>query len=98
MKLREHPSMTFRNAPNWPPLWLGTQSHPHLGMSVLKHVIPDQRRPNKCFLVVEKNGQGYVGLLEFDDPRLCARLSKILLQHTDRTIRDIGDIDLILAS
>jgi len=100
MKLREHPSMTCRKAPNWPPMWLGTDNHEDLtdGVAILKHVITDERHPGRCFLVVELNGQGYVGLLEFDDPRFCVRMSKILAKHAGHRIRDIGDTDLVLAS
>ena len=99
MKLREHPLMTCRGAPNWPPTWLGVDNNElFIGdLGVVKHVIADARDHRKCFLIIEQNGRGYVGLLKFDDPRVCTRIATIIGQHTGRSIPDIGDIDLVLS-
>jgi hypothetical protein len=48
-------------------------------------------------LIIEQKGRGYVGLLKFDDPRVCTRIATIIGQHTGRSIPDIGDIDLVLS-
>jgi hypothetical protein len=66
-------------------------------LGIVKHVIADARDHTKCFLIVEQNGRGYVGLLKFDDSRVCTRIATIIGKHTGRSIPDIGDIDVTLS-
>ncbi|HKY07374.1 MAG TPA: hypothetical protein VJQ55_03995 [Candidatus Binatia bacterium] len=100
MKFRNHPLMTCRGAPNWPPAWLGVEDNESFASDpgIVKHVITDNRDTKKCFLIVEQNGVGYVGLLQFDDSIVCNRISKILKKYTGRSIVEIGDSDLNLSS
>jgi hypothetical protein len=90
--------MTCRGTPNWPPAWLVDDSELFAGdPGVVKYVIANERDQKKCFLIIEQNGRGYVGLLKFDDSRVCARIATILRKYTGRSITDIGDIDLTLS-
>lgn len=98
MKFRNHPLMTCRGTPNWPPTWLIDDNELLAGEpGVVKYVIADERDHKKCFLIIEQNGRGYVGLLKFDDSRVCTRIATILSKYTGRSITDIGDIDLTLS-
>jgi hypothetical protein len=99
MKFRDHPLMTCRGAPNWPPAWLCVDNNELSAgdPGVVKHVIADERDHTKCFLIIEQNGRGYVGLLKFDDSRVCTRIATILRKYTGRSITEIGDIDLTLS-
>jgi hypothetical protein len=96
VKLREHRLMTCRRVPNWPPKSLGLEGAELFTgeQGFVKHVLADRRNPKKCFLIVEQNGIGHVGLLEFDDLQLCARIAAIIGNHLDRPLSQIGDIDL----
>jgi hypothetical protein len=100
MKFRDHPLMTCRGAPNWPPQWLGIEGNASFPTDpgIVKHVITDSRDDKKCFLIVEHDGVGYVGLLRFDNSMVCSRISKILKKFTGRSITEIGNLDLTLSS
>jgi hypothetical protein len=88
--------MTCRGVPNWPPVWLGGDNNDLSpgDPSVVTHVITDKRDHTKCFLIVEQNGLGHVGLLKFDDFTVCTRIATILRKYTGCSIADIGDINL----
>jgi hypothetical protein len=99
MKLRDHPLMTYKDVPSWPPAWLWRggyeTTHPKGEVGILKEVtastIPTH---NACFLIMEHCGAQYVGALLLSDSAFCRGIYRILAQNCGETIRDIGAIDI----
>ena len=51
---------------------------------------------NRLFLpFLEHDGQYYVGSLLFDDSAICSKICALLQLHLGRSIKDIGDLDVI---
>ena len=98
MQLRVHPLMSFEGKPNWPPLWVGsTDSTTITGeIGVLKHVISDVTSDKRCFLMIEHDGKGYVGILKFNDVAFCSLVCKLFDRYIGRSIKEIGDLDTSL--
>jgi hypothetical protein len=98
MELRNHPGMSYRGLPNWPPVWTraktGLVKTTKGEVGVLKYVYSNDRLSNKCFLVVDYEKELYVGTLIFGDMALCRQMSSILKSHLGKPIKEIGDLDL----
>jgi hypothetical protein len=77
--LRDHPIMSYRGVPNWPPVWTQTRSdgvkklRGELGVLIYVHAACDD--PHKCYLVTEYENENYLGTLPFDDTAFCSELS-----------------------
>jgi hypothetical protein len=64
-------------------------------IGILKNVIGrDLGRSTKCFLIIEHEGEQYVGTLLTSTPSDCASISQFLSLHSGRSIREIGDLDV----
>jgi hypothetical protein len=88
--------MSFEGKPNWPPPWFGsTDSTKMLSgeIGVLKHVVKDVSVEKRCFLMIEHDGESYVGALKFDDPAFCVLVSRLFERYIGHTIKEIGDLD-----
>ena len=98
MKLRDHPGMNYRGIPNWPPVWTRAgrnDTKTAIGeIGVLVYVYGNERVSNKCYLVIDYDGETYVGTLLFSDQSLCGQILKILRQHIGKPISDIGELDV----
>ena len=94
MELRSHPLMLH----SWPPEWLpavpAKDSKILNGeIGVLKYVLC-QGSNKECFLIITHEGVGYIGCLLFDDAAFCQQVGKLVENHTGRSIKEIGDLDL----
>jgi hypothetical protein len=101
MTLREHPLMTYRNVPNWPPVWTqqrkGSVKTLKGEIGVLKYVYASSTVPvNKCYLVIEHEKETYIGALQFDDQSFCDQVSKLLKGQIGRSIQQVGDFEMSL--
>jgi len=99
MKLRDHPLMSYRGVPNWPPVWTLITSNISVGiprgeLGVLKYVHSNSLMSNKCFLVIDFNEKVYIGSLIFQDHAFCGQISNLLRDHVGRPIKEIGDLDV----
>ena len=99
MKLRDHPLMSYKGAPSWPPAWLWRDghktTHPNGEVGTLKEVIPSTVAPyTSCFLIIRYRRAEYIGALLLSDPVFYREIYRVLVQSCGETIRDIGDIDL----
>jgi hypothetical protein len=47
-----------------------------------------------CFLIIEHEGQEYVGALLFEDPLFCREICRLLIEHCGEPIHQIGEIDI----
>jgi len=102
VRLRDHPLMSYRGVPTWPPTW--TQNDAYRidarrklrgEIGILKHVIEHDALPNKGFLVIEHEGERWMGCLLIEDRMFCEQTCDLLKTHLDRSIKEIGDMDLI---
>jgi hypothetical protein len=99
MELRSHPLMTYQSNRNWPPLWVwtaGTQDKQAEGeVGTLKSVMLVGTEPiNKCYLIIEHDGEQYVGRLLFGDSSFCRRIYGVLEGHCGASLQHIGGIDV----
>ena len=99
LNLRDHPLMSYHGLTNWPPkwTWTGGQSnrHPRGEVGVLRSVVLSQTQPPaRCFLYMEHDGSSYMGCLLFDDPNFCRQVATLLEGYGNRSIAEIGAIDL----
>src|SRR5262245_15624480 len=72
MLLRDHPLMSYKGIPNWPPVWTwtrgGENKYPKGEVGTLKSVEPSKVQPGKrFFLEIDYEGSSYVACLIFDD-------------------------------
>jgi hypothetical protein len=98
MLLRNHPLMTYRQFPNWPPVWLwkdGFNKKLLRGeIGILRMVTVSENQPDSCYLHIEHEGTLYVGCLLFDDDVFCGQIAKLLQRYLNRPIAEIGSLDL----
>jgi hypothetical protein len=98
MKLRDHPLMTRKSSPNWPPIWIkthrGRDDKPSGEIGVLEKPLRPEMFTNRLFLLIRHDGFRYMGSMAFDDPAFCYELYRLLNSHVGRSIKEIGDIDL----
>ena len=99
MGLRDHPLISYRGLPSWPPAWTPANPKGHLKplrgeIGRLEYVLPNKTLNNRCFLIIEYEGNAYVGCLFIEDAIFCAQLVTIFQNHAGLTIKEIGDLDL----
>ena len=99
MLLREHPLMSYRGLPSWPPAWTwidGVENKPRRGeIGTLRAITLTKLNPaNRCYLYIDHEGSSYISCLLFDDEAFCRHIVKLLEGYCNRTIAEIGGIDL----
>jgi hypothetical protein len=100
MQLRGHPLMSYRGVSNWPPTWVklaGSMVQWTLRgeLGVLSNVLISQIDPRtRCYLIIEFEGESYMGTLLFEDAAFCLQLHELLQNHIGKSIQKIGGLDL----
>jgi len=99
MELRNHPLMSYRSVRNWPPLWVWTagkeNKQPEGEVGILKNVMLVGTEPmNKCYLIIEHDGEQYIGRLLFGDSSFCRMVYRVLDDHCGASLQQIGGIDV----
>jgi hypothetical protein len=99
MVLRDHPLMCYKLVPNWPPTWTWVDGlenkHPRGEIGILKAVSLSKVLPaNRCYLYIDHEGSSYIGCPMFDDRALCRHIAEILQFCRNRSIAEIGGLDL----
>src|SRR5262245_30469630 len=99
MLLRDHPLISYRGIPSWPPTWTWTvgseDRHPKGEVGILKAIFPSQIQPaDRCFLLISYQGSEYLGCLLFSDHALCSQTVKLLGGYCNHPIIEIGSLDL----
>jgi len=98
MTLRDHPLMTRNSGfPNWPPIWTsarldGNKSRGEIG--TLEAAVMSDLVSNKVFLMIQCEGNRYIGSMAFDDEKFCYEIYALLKSKVGLSIKAIGDIDL----
>jgi len=99
MLLREHPLMSSYGLRSWPPTWMlinGSGPSRLTGeIGVLTRIrpgeIPSTRR---CFLYMQHEQSSYIACLLFDDAAFCHHITELLRSCCNRSIVEIGSLDL----
>ena len=99
MLFRDHPLMSYRELPSWPPTWIWIdgprEEYPTGEVGILKSVLLSKlQQALKCFLLIYYEGSSYLGFLLFDDRAFCSQIVNVLRNHCDHFIADIGSLDL----
>ena len=98
MKLRDHPLMSYRGSKNWPPVWTRARDTTLKTLrgeiGVLTYVHSNPQLSSKCYLIMEYEGETYVGTLIFGDKTFYNQICEVLRVHVRRPIQEIGDLDL----
>jgi hypothetical protein len=64
-------------------------------VGILKDVILSRVEPcDHCFLIMEHEGQEYVGTLLFEETLFCREIYRLLVEHCGDPIEKIADMDL----
>jgi hypothetical protein len=97
--LRDHPLMSYRGLSNWPPTWTWIDgpenSRPRGEIGVLRSVVLSHvQPPTRCFLYIEHEKSSYIGCLLFDDQNFCRQMVKLLEGYCNRSIAEIGSLDV----
>jgi hypothetical protein len=105
--MRNHPLMSYRGQPNWPPVWIwtgkGENKFPSGEVGVLNEVHISINDPNvagnaapfhRLYLFIDYRDSSYVGMLPFDDPAACRQVGRVLATQCGKSLQEIGKIDL----
>jgi hypothetical protein len=82
MLLRDHPLMSHRGVPNWPPVWTWTggleNTHAKGEVGILKvATLSNIGSSYRCYPHIYYEGSVYIGCLLFDDRAFCSQLAKL---------------------
>ena len=99
MLLRDHPLISYRGIPSWPPAWTwidgGEDKHPTGEIGILRTTLLSKIQPaNRCFLLISYEGSSYIGCLMFEDTGFCRHTAEVLRSRCNHPIAEIGSIDL----
>jgi hypothetical protein len=90
--------MTYHGLLNWPPVWTRARSgelktlRGEIGR--LKYVYSNCDGSARCYLVIDCEGEQYIGCLLFSDRSFCAEIARLLQRYTGYPVEAIGDLDL----
>src|SRR5215467_903953 len=97
MKLRDYPLLSYRGVSSWPPTWVGWNSkqldQSKAETAVLKDVTLSTTAL-RCYVMIEHEGDEYLGALLFEDHNSCLRIYHLLLSHRGEVIRKVSEIDV----
>jgi len=99
MPLREHLLLNHRGVPSWPPVWTWVaglnNKHPRGEIGTLRDVHRSNIEPaDKCFVYMDFDGASYIGCLLIDNTAFCRQIVEVLLANRDKSIADVGSLDL----
>ncbi len=91
--------MSYHGVRNWPPVWTYTANDHTIKtvrgeVGTLAYVHSNALASSRCFIVIDYEGEMYVGSLLFDSQTFCKQVGDILKIHLKWSIKDIGDLDL----
>jgi hypothetical protein len=96
LKFRDHPLTTLRNGiKGWPPVWITTSGNSTTGeIGILQDVSIGVLVDTTLFLFIDYQAFRYVGSMSFDDSISCQKIYNLLKPNVDRSIKEIGDLEL----
>jgi len=98
-QLRNHPLMSNRGKPNWPPswTWINGEEIRHLKgeLGVLREAHAAKLRPcDRVLLIMGHESDWYMGCLLFDNYFFCRRIARLLEDCRGLSIENIGSLEL----
>src|SRR5262245_36091904 len=99
MMFGEYPLCSYYGMSSWPPVWTwiagGDNKHPRGKVGILKRVEKSNVLPaDRCFLHIDYEGAYYIGCLLCSDHAFCSQIVRIMEANLNKTIAQIGSIDL----
>ena len=97
MLLRDHPLLSYRGVPSWPPMWTWIEGQENKKPKGEIGTLIEARVsviPNRCFLLINHEGSTYMGCLLINDLPFCAQITRLLQNYCGHLIRDIGNLEL----
>ena len=99
MLLREHLLLNHRGVPSWPPVWTRVagldNKHPIGEIGTLMDVHRSNIQPaDRCFIYMNFDGASYIGCLFIDNTAFCRKIVELLLANRNKSIADVGSLDL----
>jgi len=101
VRLRDHPKLTHREIPTWPPQWVslnGSQTLFATGeegtLLRVEYRQVDASLPERLVLVINREMETYLGVLIVDDAAVVPRLYDTLQRCCGQTLREVGDVEL----
>ena len=95
--LRNHPQMSYKGVPSWPPSWVwiggAENKNPKGEVGILQRVNLSMIPP-RCYVVTEYEGAEYMGCLLFDDRVFSLQIYHLLEDHRGYPVHHIGGLDL----
>ena len=90
--------MTYRGLKNWPPAWAQATKDRATTVAgevgVLQYVHSNPQVSGKCYLIMDYDGETYVGTLVFESHAFCKQMGDLLKRHLKKPIKEIGDLEL----
>ena len=72
----------------------GEEKHPKGELGTLRAVFPKRGQAKRCFLLSRYEESFYLGCLLFDDEVFCRKITQLLQGCRNRSITEIGSLDL----
>ena len=99
MLLRGHPLFRYHGMQSWPPTWTWIagldNKHPKGEIGILRRVQKSKVQPaDRCFLYIDFDDSSYIGCLLCADHAFCTQMVRILEANLNKTIREIGSLDI----
>src|SRR5262245_43393917 len=99
LELRDHPLMSYRGVGNWPPVWIWRGGHDQRRLrgeiGILKAVLSAAIGSRlRVFLIIEHQGEEYMGCLLFGERRFCEQVHAVLKEQLGSQIADVGSLDV----
>ena len=101
MQLRDHPLLSRKDLPSWPPVWiprakvqvpLPASLHGEIGF--LTRIVRSDLVKHCIFLYIREKESEYIGCLTMEDVSFCQHLYELLKTRIGKSIKEIGGIDL----
>ena len=91
--------MTYKGLRSWPPAWIWTygreKNYVRGEVGILREVVVSNINPaDRCFLHIDHEGSSYIGCLLIDDHAFCIQIVKLLQDSCNRSIAEVGSLDL----
>ena len=99
MLLRDHPLFRYHGMRSWPPVWLwmsgGYDRNPRGEVGILRKVEKSNVLPaNRGFLYIDYEDASYIGCLLCSEQGFCNSIVKVLEANLNKTIAQIGSLDI----
>ena len=100
MQLRNHPMMSYKGRPSWPPQWTwmagGDKTELAAGeVGTLEQAQPSRVLGDTLFLTISTpRDNRFTGQLKFDDEHFASRILSVLHSRIGHPIKDIAEIEI----